>query len=31
LLMRLSRSIWIAFFVKYEGVSFKQKDKLSVA
>ncbi len=31
LLMRLSRSIWIAFFVKYEGSSFKQEDKLSIA
>jgi uncharacterized protein (DUF983 family) len=29
LLMRLSRSIWIAFFVKYEGTGHK-KDKLQM-
>ena len=29
LLMRLSRSIWIAFFVKYEGTGVK-KDKLQM-
>lgn len=31
LLMRLSRSIWIAFFVKYEGSTPVKKDKLILA
>ncbi|RYZ32208.1 MAG: DUF983 domain-containing protein [Sphingobacteriales bacterium] len=31
LLMRLSRSIWIAFFVRYEGSIPKRKDTLSIA
>ncbi len=30
LLMRLSRSIWIAFFVKYEGSRPRQKKELQV-
>jgi uncharacterized protein (DUF983 family) len=31
LLMRLSRSVWIAFFVKYEGSTPAKKEKLSIA
>ena len=31
LLMRLSRSIWIAFFVKYEGSQPIKKEKLTMA
>lgn len=31
LLMRLSRSIWIAFFVKYEGSQPIKKEKLAMA
>lgn len=31
LLMRLSRSIWIAFFVKYEGSRPIKKEKLTMA
>ena len=30
LLMRLSRSVWIAFFVKYEGKTARRKNKLQM-